>query len=66
VVDERRPFDDDPKQALMLSTLLVLSILAVAGYLAELARMVRHDRPVSPPRSHSYEIDPVSRPFARL
>ena len=66
MVDEPQPKLNHPKQALVLSTLLVSSILAVAAYLAELARLVREDRPVHPPRSHSDEIDPGSRPFAQL
>jgi hypothetical protein len=38
---------------------LVLSVLAVA-VVVRLARVVRLDRPTTPPRSHPHELDPVA------
>jgi hypothetical protein len=38
---------------------VVLTVVAV-GYLVHLARIIRLDRPATPPRSHPHELDPVA------
>lgn len=45
---------------------LVIVLLAVIGLAARLVTDVRNDRPQTPPRSHSHELDPHSARLLRV